>query len=63
MLRVDRRHCDQCGTCISVCPTDALVLLAKLQVREDNCISCGKCVAICPFGALRLSTASEDSNE
>jgi ferredoxin len=48
-------QCDRCGTCISVCPANALLLLcASLEVAADRCTGCGTCVKICPVAALSL---------
>jgi Fe-S-cluster-containing hydrogenase component 2 len=54
MLEICWPACDQCGTCISVCPADALRLAERLKVDHEACVRCGICVRICPFGALTL---------
>ena len=54
MIQIDRQRCGYCGSCVSVCPADALVLQeTHLHVRK-SCIDCGKCVKTCPMGALSL---------
>jgi len=55
MTAVDHKKCDECGTCISVCQNDALVLEMRLRVLEDMCTSCGACARVCPFGALSVN--------
>lgn len=46
-------HCDQCGTCIAVCPSDALMLGEfKVIVDNNSCTDCGICIKICPIAAL-----------
>jgi ferredoxin len=57
-LVVDEAACDRCGTCIAVCPSDALVLTEKLSVDFSLCTRCGRCVALCPVGALALQNVS-----
>jgi ferredoxin len=48
--------CDFCGTCVAVCPADAIELReSSIRVIPEACIRCGDCVAICPFGAPRES--------
>lgn len=43
------RLCDQCGTCISVCPGEALSLTEGfVALDQDKCTSCGLCVESCP---------------
>jgi ferredoxin len=54
MLKVDMKKCDECGSCISVCPSDSLVLTDQLQINHRTCLKCNKCVKICPFGALTM---------
>jgi ferredoxin len=51
-LEVDRNVCDQCGTCICVCSTDALLLQDTIIVDHKKCVMCKKCIRICPVGAL-----------
>ena len=59
MIIIDQMKCDGCGTCISVCRSDALLLEEKLSCIENSCTDCGFCVKICPFDALRLVTVSK----
>jgi L-aspartate semialdehyde sulfurtransferase ferredoxin len=54
-LDVDKKLCDQCGTCISVCPTDALSLMDTILVDNKKCIMCKNCVRVCPVGALLVN--------
>jgi ferredoxin len=61
---VNNDACDRCGTCIGVCPANALLLLAgSLKVDSGRCTACGTCVAVCPFGALSLTPGSEETPE
>jgi|WetSurMetagenome_2_1015567.scaffolds.fasta_scaffold00051_49 ferredoxin len=52
MIAVERSRCDECATCVAVCPVDAILLDAGITIDGGKCISCGKCVDVCPFGAL-----------
>lgn len=53
MIKLKENHCDFCGSCVSVCPTDAIELFeSQLLIVEDKCIDCKNCVAICPIKAL-----------
>ena len=48
---IDVQKCDFCGTCVTVCPTDAIDLKeSDINVDPELCIGCGSCADICPFG-------------
>lgn len=56
MIKADKNICDLCGTCISVCKTNSILLLEnELVINDSTCSSCARCVKICPFGALSIS--------
>jgi 4Fe-4S ferredoxin len=60
--KVSNEACDRCGTCIGVCPANALLLLtASLIVDNGRCNGCGRCAMVCPFGALELVRGPEDT--
>lgn len=54
--------CLQLGSCIRVCPVDAIDYddEGKVWVDRDRCISCGKCVEICPTGVMKWVPYSAD---
>lgn len=54
MTAVDNDKCDECGTCISVCPNNALLLSDRLTISPEKCTSCAICIKVCPFGALNI---------
>ncbi len=48
-------RCTECGACITICPTKALVM--ELDTRHvifdpDKCIACELCVPVCPPRAM-----------
>jgi NAD-dependent dihydropyrimidine dehydrogenase PreA subunit len=51
-------RCNDCGGCISLCPTDALHLETDngVELDEEKClgITCGLCIDACPQRALNL---------
>lgn len=50
---VERELCLACGGCISVCPQDAITMIArKASVNKENCISCEICIKTCPVAAI-----------
>jgi ferredoxin len=52
-MRINRALCDICGTCVAVCPVDAIVV-KEFYVSLDNdiCIECGNCEQACPARAI-----------
>ncbi len=48
----NRELCDFCGTCVGVCPHDAIELSENDLEITDKCTVCMNCVYICPIRAL-----------
>lgn len=50
------------GTCVKVCPVDAIKTTGDGLVTVDGelCISCGKCVDICPTGVMKMIPFDSD---
>ena len=50
------------GSCIRVCPTDAISYDSEnlVWVDKDKCISCEKCVAICPTNVIKMIPGDAD---
>ena len=53
---INKNLCDICGTCVSVCPVDAIIV-SEFEVNLDNdkCINCLNCLKVCPIKAIRES--------
>jgi Fe-S-cluster-containing hydrogenase component 2 len=48
---IPAERCDFCGTCVAVCPADAIELKeSSVCVVAEKCTRCGNCVAVCPLG-------------
>ena len=55
-VRVSQGMCVGCGTCISVCHSDAIDFdeSEKAYIDQSKCIQCGYCVASCPEFCIRV---------
>lgn len=54
---VDTESCTLCLSCVSLCPSGALVDnpdKPQLKFQEDACLQCGLCANICPEAAIEL---------
>ncbi len=56
-LHIHKTRCDECGTCLAVCPHRALVLTKSIVVDDSRCVRCATCIKVCPVGALSLEDA------
>jgi ferredoxin len=51
--KVNEALCTGCETCLSICPTNAIVMEnGKARILEAACRNCRKCVRVCPVGAI-----------
>jgi len=53
----NENKCTDCGVCIPICPTDALVVdpqTRKVIFHNKKCIACELCVKICPTRAMEV---------
>ena len=49
--------CTDCGVCVPICPTGALVidsLTRKVHFYDNKCIACELCVKVCPTRAMEI---------
>lgn len=55
-IRLDENSCIECGACLSLCPTEALILGDDYSIvfDEDKCVYCKACVPACPARALSV---------
>jgi ferredoxin len=62
MIVCDERLCDACGTCIGVCPADAITMeAAAVSIDTGVCIGCLACVQVCPVAALATTPESAEA--
>jgi len=55
--KIDPEKCTGCGSCVDICPTEAIKLNddGKAEVDPEKCGDCGACVDECPSEAITLS--------
>ncbi len=56
-VRKNEEKCTQCGVCISMCPSGALIFdkkTSKIIFDESKCVVCGLCIDACPTTAMEL---------
>ncbi len=53
-VSVDYELCIDCGSCVSLCPEEALKLNNewRLEYDEEKCTKCGLCLDSCPRFAI-----------
>lgn len=53
MYRVDETLCSGCGTCVDICPMQAIAVKnGKAWIDQDMCVECGHCADVCPQNAI-----------
>ena len=54
--KVIEKLCVACGTCLDVCPVNAINVLKGMfaRVDEDKCVGCGKCEKVCPASIIDM---------
>lgn len=48
-------RCTDCGVCVTICPTGALVvdkITRKVNFYDNKCIACELCIKSCPMRAM-----------
>lgn len=56
-VAVDTDTCTLCLSCVSLCPSGALIDnpdMPQLNFQEDACLQCGLCRSVCPEDAIAL---------
>ncbi|NSX55567.1 4Fe-4S binding protein [Parasulfitobacter algicola] len=62
---VNTDACTLCLSCVSLCPSGALVDnpdMPQLRFQEDACLQCGLCKNICPENAIELKPQLDTSD-
>ena len=62
MIHIKENKCDFCGTCVAICPVDAIEMAeANLKIIHETCIDCDICVWICPIDVLESRATNSES--
>jgi ferredoxin len=53
---IDEVYCVGCGSCIKVCPKDAISVPRGVvaQVDMEKCVGCGLCAKMCPASVIEI---------
>ena len=55
---IEESKCTACGTCVDVCPVEAITVDQVVHIDPENCIDCGSCIYECSEGALSMADRS-----
>jgi NAD-dependent dihydropyrimidine dehydrogenase PreA subunit len=53
-LKINTDKCISCGKCVSICPTNNLIMNNNKISSEDKCTMCYRCISECPQKAITL---------
>ena len=57
LIEVDSEKCISCGSCVSLCPVEAITFSEDMSVvfTKEKCVgsTCSTCVDACPARAIR----------
>jgi len=55
------KECVACGSCVKVCPKQAITIYKGLfaKVDSEKCIGCKKCQKICPASVISMVEREE----
>ena len=49
-------ECVACGTCVPVCPKEAIQIRwgVSAHVEEEQSVGCGRCAKVCPAAVINM---------
>jgi Fe-S-cluster-containing hydrogenase component 2 len=66
LIEVDTEKCISCGSCVTLCPVEAITFDADSSVvfNKEKCVgsTCSACVDACPARAIKSVKQSESNN-
>ncbi len=59
---VNEAQCVACGSCIKVCPRDAIHVPygVSAMVHLQKCVGCGLCAKACPASVIKIMVQQEE---
>ena len=59
---VIQKDCVACGSCMKVCPKDAIQVIKGIyaQIDKTKCIRCGLCMKACPASVIFQQEADNE---
>jgi len=52
-MKVVKDKCIGCGTCMAVCPENAIFFEdGRAKIDPEKCVKCGTCKDVCPVNAI-----------
>lgn len=56
---VNQQDCVACGSCVKVCPLQAIQIIKGImaEVNFNKCVGCGKCAMECPASVISIKEA------
>jgi len=66
LIEVDNNKCFSCGSCVALCPVEAISIASdsSVQFDKEKCLgsTCGICVDACPARAIKSVKANGNGN-
>lgn len=66
LIEVDMEKCISCGSCVTLCPVEAIKLTEDLSVEfnKEKCVgsTCSTCVDACPARAIKSVKQNNNSH-
>jgi Na+-translocating ferredoxin:NAD+ oxidoreductase RNF subunit RnfB len=66
LIELDQEKCLNCGSCVALCPVEAITLAEDLSVKfnKDKCLgsTCSACVDACPARAIKSVKNNSEAN-
>ena len=52
--KVDIEKCTGCGSCVAICPVQAIKIENGKANIDSGCVECGVCLNECSFNAISI---------